>query len=255
MKQALKKFYDTVFRGKAAMWTACFTGVLGVFSYLLWQANDISNQTAIATQRAFITFNGLYLEKIGTGGVPIPMSLQIVIAGAPAPTSSAPVVRQAQPPSAPPVLLTEYRVHVPMKNSGTTATKFSTYELAVASLDAAPQEGTNFDALPQSERNQWVFGPQSSYDGLGAPLSIDNLEAVQQGTRHTFVWGWVVYRDTFAKTPLRLSEFCLTITNPRWTKAHNDATGDTAITTLPCATHNCYDENCADYGKRVEGFR
>lgn len=218
------KLWNIAFKNRAAAWTAGFTAVLCIFSWLLFQANNDANKTAIVTQRAFVTFTQIYFEPV------------------PATTS--------------PDHVFSYRAHMPMINNGTTATKYSTYEMAVAVQDSVPEEGTDFDALQQSEKYLSVFGPKQAYDGLGTPVSVADFEAVAQNKKHMFFWGWIVYRDVFEGTPVRLSEFCFNVTNPIWQKPdHIDQTNPMKATILPCKTHNCYDENCSDYNKRIEGFK
>jgi hypothetical protein len=220
----LERIWNLMFQEKAAAWTAIFTAVLAVFSYLLFQANSDANKAAIATQRAFITFAQTYFE-------PVPSNPKQKVAG--------------------------YRLHMVMSNGGTTATEYSTYEMSIAIQDTVPDPQTNFDALPQSERFEFVFGPRQVYDGLGTYVSLSDLEDVAQEKKHMFFWGWVVYRDVFSATPIRLSEFCLNMTNPQWQNPdHSGRPGLITMSNLPCRqTHNCYDENCQDYSKRIEGFR
>jgi hypothetical protein len=225
----MSKLYDAFFKNKAAAWTAIFTCVLAVFSWLLLEANIDANKTSTATQRAFVTYVTMYLEPVINGGV--------------IPTGPHPSV-------------TNYRLHLPMINSGTTPTKYSTYEMAVAVQDFAPSEGTDFDALQQAQRYPFVFGPKQTYDGLGDAISVSDIEALRDNKKHAFFWGWIVYRDIFERTPIHLSEFCFNVTNPRWSKPnHTDPTAQMLVTTLPCQTHNCYDEDCKDYSKRIEGFK
>jgi hypothetical protein len=145
---------------------------------------------------------------------------------------------------------------MPMVNSGTTPTKYSTYEMAAAVRDISPNDGTDFDSLPQTERYPFVFGPRQIYDGLGAEISLSDVQSIRDKEKHVFFWGWVVYRDIFDGSPIHLSEFCFNETNPRWTKPnHSDVTGNLAMTTLPCQTHNCYDTDCKDYESRIQGFK
>src|SRR5579863_2569316 len=92
-------WYRKMFVGKASAWTAVFTLVLCVFSYLLWQANNIANQTSITTQRAFINFGGTFMEKVFAN------------------------------PQDPKSRITGYRLHAPMQNTGTTATRYTVYEI------------------------------------------------------------------------------------------------------------------------------
>jgi hypothetical protein len=219
LSQMSSRFYDTFFRDKAAAWTAVFTCVLAVFSYLLWQANTQANETSIATQRAFITFSGPYLEKLVENNV-----------------------------------LTGYRIHIPMLDGGTTAAKVE-FEESAAVQDAIPGDQTNFDALTQSERSHYVFGPKQTYDPQGAVLTVSDFEAIEKG-KHTFVWGWAVYRDTFPGTETHLSEYCLAFSNPKWSKPnHSDPTVDILVTNLPCQAHYCYEHDCKDYDERVQGFK
>jgi hypothetical protein len=216
----LTTIYNTFFRNRAAAWTAGFTFVLAIFSYLLWQANDQANKTSIATQRAFISFSGPGLE---------PLVDNNVVVG--------------------------YRVHMPMNNGGTTGTKNSEFEESSAIQDSVPEEGTNFDGLPQAERFHYVFGPKQAYDPQGAVMTLSDTESLDRG-KHVFVWGWIVYRDTFDGTDVHLSEYCLLFSNPRWAKLpHTDPTSGISMTNLPCQTHYCYDHQCADYTKRTEGFK
>ena len=153
--------YKIFFDGKAAAWTAIFTFALVVFSGLLWKVSDDSNKTSTATQRAFLTFTSTYLEPvINNGIVPTP----------PHPTVSG------------------YRFHLPMVNSGTTPTKYSTYEMATAVQDANPTDGTDFDSLQQTERYPFVFGPHQLYDGMGPEVSLHDMESIRNG-KHVFFWG------------------------------------------------------------------
>ncbi len=220
----LSSIWNTVFRNKAAAWTAIFTAVLAVFSYLLFQANADANKPAIATQRAFVTFNQTYFQPF---------------------------------PTDPKQKVTGYRLHMGMANTGTTATQYSTYEMSVAIQDTVPDKDTDFDTLQQSERYEFVFGPKFGYDGLGTYVSLSDIESVAKEKKHMFFWGWVVYRDVFGGTPIRLSEFCLNMTDPQWQNPdHSARPGIISMTNLPChQTHNCYDENCSDYSKRIEGFK
>lgn len=220
----LASIYNKLFDGKAAAWTAIFTCVLAVFSWLLLEANNQANNTSIATQRAFITFSGPYLEKVVENNI-----------------------------------VTGYRIHMPISNGGSTATKRSEYELAIAQEDYLPDEGTNFDALPQSQRRQYVFGPRQAYDPEGTFISLSDFEALSQSGKHTFIWGWVEYRDIFSDTPVHLSEYCLILTNPQFfslnspkpPSSHSDPTTEAKMTNMPCETHYCYDKECTDYSKRT----
>jgi|ERR1035437_276446 hypothetical protein len=153
--------YRQFFENKSAAWTAWFTFVLAIFSLLLWRVSNDANNTSTATQRAFITFAGVYLEPVVNNGV--------------IPTGPRPSV-------------TGYRIHLPMVNSGTTPTKYSTYEMAAAVRDASPNDGTDFDFLPQTERYPFIFGPHQSYDSLGAEIFLRRYGVcAREGEAHLFL--------------------------------------------------------------------
>jgi hypothetical protein len=98
-----------------------------------------------------------------------------------------------------------------------------------------------------------VFGPKQAYEGIPVFVSLADLNSAEQLKRRIYIWGWVVYRDIFPGTPAHLSEVCLEVLNPQWTKpSHADPTGDLKINSLPCETHYCYDVDCTDYTKRTK---
>jgi hypothetical protein len=215
------RFVQALFGGgKAAMWTAVFTAALCLFSGLLYKVSKQATEASVASQRAFVSFVGLGgIDKIN----------------APGGTS-----------------ITSYGFHIPMVNSGSTATKLSTYEISVATLDSAPSATIDFESLPHSERSIYVFGPKQAFDGKPVLIQQNTLSEVEQGRKHLMIWGWNVYRDIFVGTPIHLSEFCMDVTELHWTKAdHTDPSTEMKVAYEPCPTHNCYDEDCFDYSTRI----
>jgi hypothetical protein len=52
-------FYRLFFQGRAAIWTAVFTGVLTIFTYKMYEVSRIANDTTRSSERAFVSFAGL----------------------------------------------------------------------------------------------------------------------------------------------------------------------------------------------------
>jgi hypothetical protein len=220
----------------STFWTAVFTGILTLFTGLLLlvamrqttisrQSTELSRQStesSRASQRAFL-------------GIAISPRLEAV---------------------APQGKVTGYKVHMGWKNNGTTPTQSALAEFNIADWAERPSRGFDFAQLPQAERQEYVVGPQASWEVLTVPLSFDMLS----DGRHLFGWGWVVYRDIFKGTPVRLSEFCFELTNPKWLGPTGPVVGldrlkpNTlfVLDTPPCQTHNCYDEQCEDYPKLAQ---
>jgi hypothetical protein len=200
-----------------------FTGGLVMFTYLLWYVSDQTNQISIQTQRAFITFS-----------------------------NASPVEKSIDDKTK---LLTDYVFHIAVINNGTTPTKRAVYQMNEGATDQRPDASVNFDTLPQSEKIPTVFGPKALID-VRIIIPLSDLEAVQAGRKHVFVWGWSVYRDIFSNTPIRLSEYCEEVTNPKWTGTdHSAPKTDLNINYAPCPTYNCYDDNCEDYSTRISELR
>ena len=220
----LRKLFNAIFVGRSGAWVAIFNCLIVVFNLMLVGAMRQGNLTSIATQRAIVSLLGIPPLKRVTGHAPN------TLAG--------------------------YLLHAPIVNSGATPTAYATSEISLAVQEGAPTDFTDFDSLPHSERHSYVIGPKQTFDGPPLFVSLRDLEAVDRGTKHIYVWGWVVYRDMFGSTPIRLTEFCTSITNPTLSKSsHSDQAGELKVDTVPCGVHSCYDEYCQDYSKRVTGFR
>jgi hypothetical protein len=200
------------------LWTCIFTGVLMVFSGLLWKVNDKANETSIATQRAFISFAGPFFVKDISGKK-----------------------------------LKGVNVFYGMSNSGTTPASPTVLEWNMSLGTTVPQKGLDFDTLPQGERMTSVLGPKGNFQFKPVYLSTEELEMIADGKKHLFFWGWVTYRDIFTGTPERLSEFCTDITSATWSASnHTNPNVDIKTENPPCPVHNCYDEECEDYGSRTK---
>jgi hypothetical protein len=210
-------FWNTFFAGKAPAWSAAATVVLVVFTCLLWKVSERANETSIATQRAFISFTGPGFTKDVDG-----KSLKGI------------------------------KVTYVMGNSGTTPANAATSQWNSSLGPTVPQKNVDFDILPQSERLSFILGPKALFQLKPVTISTQDLEAVAEGKKHLFFWGWTTYRDVFTSS-VRLSEFCTEIDAVKWTKPnHADPSADILTDSPPCPTHNCYDEDCEDYHRRVQ---
>jgi len=212
--------WQTFFANRAPAWTAVATIALGVFSFLLWKVNDRANETSIDSQRAFINFTGpLYVQDIQNN----------VVKGT--------------------------NVYWGMSNSGTTPANAVVFEWNLSLGQSVPDKPIDFDSLSQNEREHLVLGPKANYQMKPVYISLDDWEKVVDGKEHLFFWGWAVYRDVFTDTPPRVSEFCTDITSAAWVSPkipHSSLKNGIKTVNPSCPTHNCYDENCEDYRRRIE---
>jgi hypothetical protein len=213
--------WNRIFDGKAAAWTAFFTLVLTVTTVQLMCLNQKANETSIATQRAFVNFDG----SITGFKILNPATKQV--AG--------------------------IEFLIGWQNSGTTPTKRA---LGRANRQLWPSEmPKSFDFKDMAGGNTipTVIGPKASVrHSLIVP--IGDLLDIQRRNHHLYFWGWMVYQDIFPGSPIRLTEFCGEITNFRADKQDlADPSIAFAWDVVPCPVpHNCYDEDCADYRDRIK---
>jgi hypothetical protein len=215
----LSKIYNKLFANKAGAWTAVFTCVLAIFSYLLWQVSQDADRTSVATQAASVSSLGPGIAKI---------------------------------PNPDGKTLKGYNIFFTWINNGTTPTRTATLSANIYTGVATATKDLDFSQLPQDRVVTAVLGPKAGIQMSPGFISVQDLEDVQDGRRHMFFWGWTVYRDIFSSTP-RLSEYCFNVEGAIWTKAkHDDVSGDVQLISNPCGVHFCFNEECEDYTTRTK---
>ena len=213
------RFYDKVFQGKTAVWTAIFTGVLAVFTILLFRVSNDSRTDNVGTQRAFISM-------VAVGGQPLST-----------PDGSK---------------LIAIRMFPTWQNSGTTPAKEAISQVSWEVWPSDLPEGFTFPDQSKRERRKFVLGPKAGSSMFMDPMSIDQFKDVKDGKFRLFVWGWVKYNDIFAGTPTRLTEFCTEIVSISATKADmTDPANSFNWSGNNCRDFNCFDESCVDYKTRI----
>jgi hypothetical protein len=211
----MRHIINFFFTGKTSQWTAFATVMMMVFSGLLWHVSDVANETNRETQRAMLSSSGPIIQKVN---MPDGKTLK------------------------------GFSVTYFWANGGTIPAKEGRAQFNLSLGATRPTTGLDFMSLPQSSTIPFVLGPKGAIQMAPVSISREEMDAVEQGKLHLFFWGWVIYRDGLLDTPRRLSEFCTDITNVTWSKPdHTDATVDIVTSSPPCETHNCYDEQCADY--------
>ena len=241
------RFFQAVFAGKAAMWSAVFTGILTVYTVLMYQVTRDSSESTERSQRAIVSIGGVTnpFRKILSGDGSRWESIRVgffVRNGGPTPPRD---------------------LHVKIN-----------YQAFTGEL---PQ---NFTFPDQDDRaaKAMFLGPQTSEASyVTIPVSTF-INAIEEKKR-VYFWGWATYRDVFRGTPTRLTEFCveainIVMANPAIPAIpENRATNTPARPGVPeqivtqasqlrtntnmrfdieaCETHNCYDEDCPDYQNRV----
>jgi hypothetical protein len=221
--QMLKKVWNFLFLGRAAFWTAIFTGVLTVFTYQLSKVADNANDVTKETQRAFLSFSGIspIVTLTGSDGKRIAAE-----------------------------------VAVRWNNSGTTPAEEAITRVNAQLWPSELPDGFDFKDLNIGITVPLAIGPKG--DGAASMVvPINMLQAQRQLSSRLYVWGWAVYKDVFKGDPDRLTEFCTEIIQVAIppTKTLDDPEAAISWNLSQCKHNNCYDENCTDYSSRIKQAR
>jgi hypothetical protein len=191
---------------------------------------DIASESLVATQRAFITFDHIGVERT-TNRTP-----QGDVSG--------------------------FEFLAIMPNDGNTPASDVISTIIVVAQDKEP---TDQDLLRISDRRAYIegfVGPKrtlavgkaqhSDTYLFGAPLPTIHLETTVPLPKSIYLYGWAVYRDIFPNTKVHLTEFCLQLEG---VGTHLPTTpGGDIVYNLPmaaCHTHDCTDEYCTNYKQMV----
>jgi hypothetical protein len=207
---------------------AIYAGIAGVQTYFIREANNISQQSLVAVQRAFMGNRGTgskrYLNTLPDGNRWL-FDEEFFNDG------STPAIAINQMMNFDEIIeLTEDRF-------------IGKKEM----LDSAKE-----NVGSANPRSPYIIGPMFKTDEfvLGAEgIDFKNIKKTKATkiTRKMYVWGWVVYRDIFPNTPVHLTEFCQQLAG-----ITVDSKEDTlSVSFTNCKNHNCTDEYCHDYKEVV----
>jgi hypothetical protein len=245
--QMPQKVWDILFKNKSGVWTAIFTGLLTVFTFLLYRVSERSNETARTSERAFRSSERAFLSFNGP--------------------------RVDSRENTPDGRWTRQEFLLDWTNSGNTPAK-----AVVIQTGGQPFLGdlpTGFEFPLASPKTATVVGPKAHY-ATSVHISREMLEQSWKGQGvRLFIWGSVLYKDIFPTDPERLTDFCIELTHlalgvpssaPPESRRPDQisaapASFDNPNATLTgyqwqaCKEHNCYDEDCKDYADRVRDLR
>jgi hypothetical protein len=100
-----------------------------------------------------------------------------------------------------------WTIHPVWANSGNTPTRGLSINTTYRLLDKPLPANYEF---PESKENliPTIAGPRSMVEASPGTLSGEDLEAVQQGKKFFYIWGWAEYHDMFEGTKKRVTRFC-----------------------------------------------
>jgi hypothetical protein len=236
-----QQIWNFLFAGKAGFWTAIFTGMLTLFTYMMVQVSKTTNETARSSERAFLSFGGV---TIG------------------------------------PKMMTEdmltwrgYEITLNWNNSGTTPAKNLVFQANIKPWPISEELPQSYEFPLASEKSRGTVGPKANY-GANVFIPRGILEDAYHGKERVYLWGTIVYKDIFENDPDRLTEFCVEITRltTAWSQPPKPDKNNTTPSQGPipidnpnamlvgfqtpaCRDHNCYDNDCKDYQDKIKDMR
>ena len=213
-----KKVWNYLFVNKANMWIAIFTCVFTLFTGLLAYIAHETDETNKVSQRAFISYQGTGGSKILTQDGSAIASVQVLVL---------------------------------WQNGGNTPTRTAFTRVNWQPFFPDLPDNFAFHDIGDAETRPFVVGPKAS-STIAIVVPISAFSDAKERKNRLFMWGWTTYRDSFKKSPPRLTEFCSEIVNIGSTKPSlTDPTGELTWQATTCKTHNCYDEDCEDYQSKT----
>ena len=100
-----------------------------------------------------------------------------------------------------------WTIHPVWANSGNTPTRGLSINTTYRLLDKPLPASYDF---PESRENliPTIAGPRSMVEATPGTLSSEDLEAVREGKKFFYIWGWAEYHDIFEGTKKRVTRFC-----------------------------------------------
>jgi hypothetical protein len=142
-----------------------------------------------------------------------------------------------------PIPVVAWNFPVPIENLGSTPAKNIRFAVNGNFLMGALPDDFSFH---DSNKAQTTALPPKTTT-YAAPLAVgpNQIELVQRGVGHLYMYGWATYHDVFPGTPEHVTMFCYELTvfskNPRTPIAPDENGG---VVFSFCKRHNCTDEDC-----------
>lgn len=139
-----------------------------------------------------------------------------------------------------------------MQNTGTTPAR--TVQIMTTWASVATQLPYDFPFPykypPGTVPSTFVLGPKQTM-ATSTYIPIERFADLNTG-KFLYLYGQAVYRDVFGNTPARLTEYCSEITRVETNGLPmDDPNAKFIFSGVQCPIHNCYDEDCPDYKKRI----
>jgi hypothetical protein len=133
---------------------------------------------------------------------------------------------------------------VPAENIGATRTRNAKFvvngDFLMGKLPA------NFDFHDLSNPINAVIPGHSTISFPTLATGVQQIQSVQRGIGHLYLYGWARYKDIFENTPEHITKFCyeLTLFNHDPTKPKTSDPSDGYLEFRAREQHNCIDEEC-----------
>jgi hypothetical protein len=143
--------------------------------------------------------------------------------------------------------VTAYEFWQIWENGGTTPAILLGLNIKIERLSKEPDEA-DFRKGEISHRMHFL-GPKATLRSKARLIPPTTLAPDTCLPNDVFVWGWVVYKDSFPNTKLHITEFCSKLDN---TFLASPRGGAVTVIWEACQKHNCVDDYCEDHEDIVD---
>jgi hypothetical protein len=133
---------------------------------------------------------------------------------------------------------------VPAENIGATRTRNAKFVVnGDVLMGTLPK---NFDFHDFRDPIKAVIPGHSTVSFPTLATGVQQIQSVQRGIGHFYLYGWAKYSDIFENTPEHITKFCyeLAVFNHDPSKPITNTPGDGYLEFRACEEHNCIDEEC-----------
>lgn len=100
-----------------------------------------------------------------------------------------------------------WTVHPIWANSGNTPTRGLSINTTYRLMDEPIPKDYDFPHAGE-EVTSSIAGPRSMVEATPGTLSSEDLQAIKEGKKYFYIWGWAEYHDIFEGTRKRVTKFC-----------------------------------------------
>ncbi len=130
------------------------------------------------------------------------------------------------------------------ENNGTTPTRHMTQHYSwLTPIDPLP-DNYSYPDLGDTKLIPVTLGPKAVGHTTPIRIPADTITRIVNHQQHLYIWGWVRYRDIFAKSKPHITRYCTEVVGFDGNPTSVNPNDLVKPVLSNCGGNNCYDEEC-----------